>query len=213
MTSLNKSDLPINMNSYAKLLFGMTLMLLFAIFADHARSFIPVVLIVAGSAWVGWGLWIIHLSRSSKHWPTVSGIILENSIGMIVEPLERYVVYYFPKIAYRYTVNGVEYVSCQTALFPSDLRISGGGMHSLDDMKSPDQYHHAHAHKTTAGFCQRFPLHSEVVVHYNPQSPQQAVLVVGALSRSWQHSIVFIFVGCSLFLICAFLVYVDVWLK
>jgi hypothetical protein len=86
-------------------------------------------------------------------------------------------------------------------------------MHSFSDMKSLDQYHHAHARKTTADFCQRFPLHSEVIVHFNPQSPRQAILVVGALSRSWQHFIVFLFMGCALLLICAFLVYVDVWLK
>jgi hypothetical protein len=80
------------MSSYANLLAGMALILLFAIFADHARAFIPVVLFIAGSVWLGWGIWIIHLSRSSKGWPTVNGIILENSIGMIVEPLEHYVV-------------------------------------------------------------------------------------------------------------------------
>jgi hypothetical protein len=172
--------------------------------AGPALIFLPVCplsifLIAAGIGCMAWGVWIIYLSSSSKNWPVVQGTFIESSIGRIAVPsVPGWQVESFPVIAYRYTTGGTEYISRQIALFPSDLRI-------CDDPLLHPPY------RQTQDFCTRYPLGSSVKVHYNPSSPRNGVLIVGALSRSAQHSIVFIVVGGFLISLSLFLLYVNFW--
>lgn len=162
-----------------------------------ASSLTVAFLVTAGIAWSVWGIRILYLSRSSKHWPITQGTIIENFVGRIVVP-SRYGWYAesYPIIAFRYTVDGGEYVSRKVVLFPGDLRV-------CDDPLADPPY------RTTVDFCAGYPLNSAVEVHYNPNWPRHAVLITGALSRSWQHSIVFLILGSFLVLLGLSLLYVQ----
>lgn len=154
-------------------------------------------LVTAGIAWSVWGIRILYLSRSSKRWPVTQGTIIENSVGRIVVPSTPcWYAESYPIIAFRYMVDCVEYVSRKVVLFPGDLRV-------CDDSLSDPPY------RTTVDFCARYPLNSAVEVHYNPHAPRNSVLITGALSRSWQHSIVFLILGSFLILLGVFLFYLD----
>jgi hypothetical protein len=126
----------------------------------------------------------------------VQGVIIENSIGAIEVP-GRWIglIDYFPIIAYRYDVNGVTYVSRRIALFPSDLRVE-------EDRTKKTPY------KDIEDVCAQYPLNTSVNVHYKRNGPKDGVLIVGALSRSKQHSIVFFVLGSFLLLLGGFLFYV-----
>lgn len=191
-----KEDMPVDWAMYVKLaiglLFGLPLPVLLP---PHLAS---IVVVLAGVSWLLWGAWIVYLSAASKGWPSTPGTIVENKLGGIEVPGRRPTYAdYFPIIAYRYAVNGVEYFSNKIALFPSDLRTPE------DCTKRPP-------YKEAADFCAKFPLASSAQVYYNPKSPKDAVLVVGALSRSKEHSIVFFVLGSFLIWLGTFIFYVTV---
>lgn len=158
------------------LLFLLVMVLSFLI-QRYTKSFIPIIFVVPGVVWLTWGIWIIYLSRTSRSWLVTSGTIVKNTIGEIERPGNPgRTVYSFPVIAYQYFVDGIEYSSHRIVLFPSDLEY-------------PNE------RKETEHFCAKFPLNSAVEVHYNPQSPKNAIIVLGLLSRSKQHAIIFLIIG------------------
>ncbi len=162
------------------------------LFQRYAKPLLPMIFVVPGICFLAWGIWIICLSRASKNWLVTKGTILENKIGEISRPgSPGRITYSFPKIAYRYRVDGIEYLSRRMVLFPSDLEYPG-------QAEEPSR------------FCARYPIDSEVDVHYSQRSPGNGVLVVGALVRSKQHSIVFLITGVFLLSIGLFLFYANV---
>lgn len=187
------AELPVDQTVFIKIII-LVLMLPFLFLL--ASSLTVAFLVIAGIAWAVWGIRILYLSGSSKHWPVTQGTIIENSVGRIVVP-SRYGWYAesYPILAFRYTVDGVEYVSRKTVLFPGDLRV-------CDEPLADPPY------RTTVDFCARYPMNSAVEVHYNPNWPRHAVLIAGALSRSWQHSVVFLVLGSFLVSLGLFLLYI-----
>ncbi len=195
----SKEEMPVDWGMYIKLAIGVFLGLLLPMLLP--ASLVSIVVIFAGLLWLLWGGWIIYLSAASKSWPATQGIIVENRLGGIEVPGRGPAFYadYFPVIAYRYIVDGVEYLSRRIALFPSDLRTPE------DRTKRPPC-------KDAADFCANYPLNSSAAVYYNPKFPKDAVLIVGALSRSKQHSIVFLVLGSFLVLLGTF-VFCVTWMQ
>lgn len=188
------AELPVDQTVFIKVI---TLVLMLPFLFLLASSLTVAFLVVAGIAWAVWGVRILYLSGSSKRWPVTQGTIIENFVGRIVVPSTPcWYAESYPILAFRYTVDGVEYVSRKVVLFPDDLRVCD------DPLEDPP-------YRTTVDFCARYPINSTVEVHYNPNWPRQAVLITGALSRSWQHSIVFLILGSFLISLGVFLLYLD----
>jgi len=208
------SNIPFNKSIFVKVMLALLVLVLTLLLQRHAKSLIPMIFVIPGICWLTWGGWIIYLSRASKRWPVTQGTIIENTIGGI-EEMDRYynTAYYFPVIAYRYVVDGTEYISRRITLFPSDLRIPGVSAEPLAGASDQRRRHDVIPCNETVHFCAKYPINSIVNVHYNPSSPKDGVLLVGALSRSKQHSIVFLVTGGFLMSIGMFLLYVDIWMK
>lgn len=188
------AELPVEYDNVIK---AIILALMMSALVFLPASLLAAILVAAGIAWLAWGIRILHLSKSSKHWPVTQGTIIENSVGRIVVPSTPcWYAESYPILAFRYTADGGEYVSRRVVLFPGDLRV-------CDDPLADPPY------RATVDFCARYPLNSAVDVHYNPHAPRNAVLITGALSRSWQHSIVFLILGSFLVLLGLFLLYVQ----
>lgn len=189
-----RSDIPVDWTVYAQLCFFAFVIVLVVLLPSYVLN---CVLVIVGIACMIWGGWINYLSAASKKWPVIQGVIIENGIGAIEVP-GRWIglIDYFPVIAYRYELYGVTYFSRRIALFPSDLRIQ------------EDRTEHP-PNKNTEDFCKKFPLNTAVSVHYDPRSPKDGLLIVGALSRSKQHSIVFFVLGSFLLFLGGFLFYVG----
>lgn len=194
--SLNRQELAELPVEYANIIKAVLLALMLPAMVLLPAGLLAAILVAAGIAWSVWGIRILHLSRSSKRWPVTQGTIIENSVGRIVVPSTPcWYAESYPTLAFRYTVDGVEYVSRKAVLFPGDLRVCD------DPLEDPP-------YRTTVDFCARYPLNSAVEVHYDPHAPGNGVLITGALSRSWQHSIVFLILGSFLVLLGLFLLYV-----
>ena len=185
------NNLPLDTSVFVKGLFVILVLGLSLLIQLYTKSLIPIIFIVPGIIWLAWGSWIVYRSMTSRNWPVTRGTIAENSIGEIEEPDRWYnTPYSLPVIAYRYSVDGDEYFSRRIALFQSDLKIP---------------YNMA----KTEHFCAQFPLNSVVDVHYNPRSPKDAVIVMGLLSRSKQHAIIFLIVGVAFLSLGALLILIG----
>lgn len=171
------SNIPFDKSILVKVALVLLVLALPLLMQGYTKSLIPMIFIIPGVLWLSWGSWIIYLSRTSRSWLVTQGTIVENTIGEIERPGNPgRTVYSFPVMTYRYFVDGIEYFSHRTVLFPSDLEYPNERIE-------------------TEHFCEKFPLNSTVEVHYNPRSPKDAIIVTGLLSRSKQHAIIFLIIG------------------
>lgn len=127
------------------------------------------VLVVAGTGLIFWAGPSLKVARESANWPTAQGRILSsektyvtssttstsNSSTVAGGTTRKSWTSYRPSISYSYTVDGSEYES---------TRLELGSI----DMGRTDEY------------LEDFPEGKEVTVHYNPEDPEQAVLIAGA---------------------------------
>lgn len=119
-------------------------------------------ILFAAWAMTGTGLMIallLFMCRASRarRWPRATGVLLQGPRLRIEGDGESYEVF----IKYRYTVNGVEYVSDRIRM----IEISTGFKH------------HAHRLLVQVQALVRDGRHIEV--RYNPKNPAQAVLIPG----------------------------------
>lgn len=117
--------------------------------------------LTAGATLVGLSLWLRTRSRQCRHWPTVSGQILESHVDDSQLETTK------PVVRYRYQVAGKAYVGFRVA-----YSGYGSSRRAMDDLIRP------------------YPVGSHVAVHYNPRNPAVAVLDVAARS-DWAYWLVF----------------------
>ena len=102
---------------------------------------------------------VLEEDKEISAWPSVSGVIVSAHVQKVNDTRRSGhhlvdVVRYAPKIKYAYTVDGVAY----------EGHFIGNGNYESRD---PDSA------KKLAG---KYPAHTEVLVHYDPQKPEKAVL-------------------------------------
>jgi hypothetical protein len=102
-----------------------------------------------------WGWRIIQQAKKTALWPSVEGRIEESRTDTSGGDL-------LPLIRFSYTVDGQKLI--RTLDFPPDL--------------TPSQ-------EFVESYLGKYPLHDQVVVYYNPQSPQQATLEPGLGKGDW----------------------------
>jgi hypothetical protein len=110
----------------------------------------------------------VRHDRLSLHWPTVPGVMLQADVAYGSRPGHSYV-----KATYTYNVNGTRYVSHQISLWSPDLERVGGA----------------------ESFAKAHPPNSSVNVYYDPQQPDNAVLIADELFGKiapWSFGIVFV---------------------
>jgi len=117
-----------------------------------AAFFTVVLFLLAGLLFIYWGTNEINVSRASLNWPSVTGKVVR--VDIFHEEGEDY-DYYTPYITYQYVVNDETYQSRR-------VRISG-------DMTYHDEY-------SALQDSGRYPLHSQVIVYYDPNQPERALL-------------------------------------
>jgi hypothetical protein len=100
------------------------------------------------------GARMLVLSKASLDWPTAAGLVLSSQVEEDYDSEDGYT--YYPQVAYQYTVDGQAYES---------ERVFFG----LGSAPEEDAYE----------IVARFPAGSAAAVYYNPDKPQQAVLVPG----------------------------------
>ncbi len=187
--------IPFDKSVVAKVMLIILFLGLPLLLQKDAKSLMPLVFLVPGICFLVWGCWIIYLSKISKDWPVTHGSIIENTIREISRPgSPGRTTYSYPALAYRYSANGIEYISRRIVLFASDLEYPGQA-------------------EEPARFCSRYPVGSLVDIYYSPRHPGNGVLIVGALSRSKQHSVVFLIAGCFLTSMGIFLFYIDIAMR
>ena len=106
----------------------------------------------------------VMLSRLSRTWPTVPGVLLQRTTEKRVS---RSGVSYIVSLKYAYEVGGRKYEGEQLAFAPQ--RIDSGGL--LDSL------------------LLKYVVNAAVTVHYNPADPPDAVLETGeelARQRMWR---------------------------
>lgn len=101
---------------------------------------------------------------ASTRWPSTKGVILSSKVKAPPAPSStgsgRNRAVHVPRISYRYSVNGREYVDNR----PTIGKVNGKG----DSEK----------------LVARFPKGAKVTVYYNPEDPSRAVLVRGMGGRN-----------------------------
>ena len=93
-------------------------------------------------------------AENSQAWPLVMGVVMETDlrIGGGIGGGEEFI----PVIRYRYTVND--------QMYQSEKFSFGRGQRSVLEREAQD-------------ILDQYPINSEVTVYYNPDDPQEAVLV------------------------------------
>ncbi len=91
----------------------------------------------------------------TENWPSVMGIVLESRV---IEDTQDTDTSYQPYIKYSYVVDNKQYIN--TVIYPGDIINSG----SYDSIKN---------------FVDKYPERSQVPVYYNPNNPQDSVLIPG----------------------------------
>lgn len=156
------------------------------------------VLVVAGTGLIFWAGPSLKVARESANWPTAQGRILSSektyvttsttsspsSSAILGRTDRKSWTSYRPSISYSYTVDGSEYES---------TRLELGSI----DMGRTDEY------------LQEFAEGKEVTVHYNPDDPEQAVLIAGADATFY----VLMFVGLLAIGLAIFMVVVTIFIS
>jgi hypothetical protein len=123
-----------------------------------------VIFVLIGPALVFYGYYADHRDRPSLQWPKVSGVVMQCEQVFHRGRNSHYTV----TINYTYFVNGRRYLGSRIALWSPDW--SGGG-------------------GRTQAFVITYPVRSTTDVYYDPQNPENAVLIPGA-NEEFNHSLI-----------------------
>ncbi len=95
---------------------------------------------------------------ASKKWPTTSGVVVVSKMRTKKE-VRKYqdVIHYTPEVEYKYRIDGIPY-TCERVFF---------GQYSDDRSFAEDM-------------LKRYPAGKQVLVYYDPEDPENAVLEPGA---------------------------------
>lgn len=132
-------------------------------------------LFVGGCLLVGRAWWTNDLSNRSKEWPTTPGTVVESNVqkkGKNGDARFR------PIVRYVYAVGGVKYESTRVSLEKSKSRQS-----------------------IAEEVCKKYPAESGVTVHYDPQSPGDALLELGSSDETVPLAII----GSTMLVFCGIL--------
>jgi Protein of unknown function (DUF3592) len=114
--------------------------------------------VLIGPAFVLYGLYADHRDSPSLQWPKVSGKLLQCD-EEYHRGIQNSYSYYWVSVTYVYVVNGREYSGHQVAPWSTDLE--------------------ARSRARSSAFADDHPAGSLVDVYYEPQHPDQAVLLPG----------------------------------
>ena len=133
--------------------------------ADRGLIFLILGMFAAGVVLMAWGGYEIKGSRESGSWPSIQGTISSSSVSKRTtrDSDRRTRTTYYPKVGYRYRVDGRNYISSRIAFGTGD---SGGSA------------------KWARKIVNKYPVGKNVTVYYNPQDPQYGVLESGFTWRS-----------------------------
>jgi len=115
--------------------------------------------IIVGSVAVGIGGWMFVKSLLTKGWPATDGVI--RSAGMKSSSNDKGTTY-SPKVTYTYQVAGVSYKGDKIAI--GQVSSSAG---------------------YAQGVLDRYPVGTNISVHYSPGNPAKAVLETGIHGGTW----------------------------
>ena len=144
--------------------------------------------IVVGIGLLGYAGLSIRRGSQRTEWTLTTGEVTTSEIKESVDYGENASINYFAVIRYRYKVNLVEYES--TVISASEAPFAIG------------------TEKYAKSQVAKYQLHSSVPVYYNPDNPQEAVLVKTRASHSGMALIIilgFSVLLCGAFLLVAFL--------
>lgn len=110
----------------------------------------------AGVALLAFGFWFVNTAKVSQSWPTVTGKVASSRVRSSHSKNSHRS--YFVEVKYRYTVDGKEYSSKR-------YQLGSGSNHG----------NHGEA-EAAEEELKKFPVGSDIVVHYDPLAPDSAVL-------------------------------------
>lgn len=121
--------------------------------------FLPASLLLLSTGLIWWTIWELWKGRTSRHWPSTDGVVLsstmeDRSTQMVSQTravLATRLHYQVPMVACSYKVEGVEY-ECHRPYYGADYR-------RFD--------------------IQKFASGARVPVYFNPDKPQESVLLPG----------------------------------
>lgn len=112
---------------------------------------------LAGLAVMGFGAWKVKAGWEAQSWPVTPGVVQHSSVEKHPRPGRRRGHNYRPRVEYAYSVGGRYYHASRISF--GDAAIGFGA--------------------AARWIADRYPVASEVVVHYDPEDPRRAVLVTG----------------------------------
>ncbi len=114
------------------------------------------ILVIIGSIFVFSGYHTYKEALKTENWPSVTGTIIETRV---IRNNIRYSTSYSPYIKYSYVVENKQYIN--TVIYSGNMSLTG-------------------SYETIKDFIDEYPNNSQVMVYYNPNSPQDSVLIPGA---------------------------------
>jgi len=112
---------------------------------------------LAGATITGFGAWRAIAAWESRTWPVAAGVVQHSQVERRHRRGKHHSVNYQARVEYAYSVEGRYYRSS---------RISFGDAGT--GFRAPARW-----------IVDRYPITSEVIVHYDPEDPESAVLVAG----------------------------------
>ena len=103
--------------------------------------------------------------KASLDWPTAPGTVIKSGVGTIARGRRTD---YVPAVDYTYTVGTAAHTGHRVHFTAFDRR----------------------AYDDAAAIAARYPVGATVVVHYDPQQPDESVLEPGAPTVNWQRKVV-----------------------
>lgn len=122
------------------------------------RLAIAILFVVMGGVAIYIAMRVSSAIRDGKDWPTVPGKILERRVG---ERMGTRSQNFIPYVKYAYTVNGHAYVNDQVYLIKRTGNLEDKVKELVDGLPDP------------------------VPVHYNPDAPGDAYLLVNPMTTYW----------------------------
>ena len=154
------------------------------------NSFLYVILAISG---VAIGIWMINsqfqradnkseIWDQSLTWPTVDGVVTDSFADTYqkFDPDGDYIMYYFARVRFDYSVDGARYSSDNL-----DFRAS----------MSTD-------FAAAKALTNQYPRGKKVAVYYNPSNPEKSVLIPGCQGCERYPSNTALFPSCILILVC-----------
>ena len=137
--------------------------------ADRPLIFLMLGMFMAGVVLMAWGGYEIKGSRESGSWPSTQGTITSSGMSKRTtrDSNHRTRISYYPKVAYRYQIQGRPYTGS---------RIEFGGERGGDQ-------------KWAQKIVNKYPAGKKVDVYYNPQDLQYAILEAGF---TWSSLLIFL---------------------